>query len=235
MIASDVLCATMCTTCLFPITNHVIFKMHDQKLYGLIPVIHTDARLTISDTFSCDLGNETEGFVDMETLYVPDNITSIKWNGLGRYSFVSFVVSESNSVFQTKEGILYTQIGYDREGNTRRKHLIELVACPTLVEHHIVMSGTKRIANCAFKGCKISSLILPDKLEEIGTNAFYMAKNLKHIVIPKSIRRIEPQSWEFFSEVKFGDQTFSSWDSFIEFLLANGYTQKGRIIIKDNH
>ena len=225
----------MCITCLIAITTYTFIKMYNQKLYGLIPTIHTDAKVKMSETSNCALGDETEGFVDMKTLYVPNCITSIRWNGLERYSFASFVVSENNSVFQTKEGILYTQIGYDREGNTRRKHLIELVACPTLVEHHIVMSGTKRIANCAFKGCNISSLILPDKLEEIGTNAFYMAQNLKRIVIPKSIKLIEPQSRNSLTEIKYGDQTFSSWNSFLEFLLTNGYTKKGGIIIKDNH
>lgn len=208
-----------------------IFKQ--SKVYGLIKIVHSEAVVNMDDnTNNMVSGTDTEGFVDMVELHVPDNVTSIKWNGLERVEFARFVVSNGNKVFQTKEGVLYTKKGYDREGNSRRKRMIELVACPTMIQHHVIMTGTKRIANCSFKDCKISSIILPEGLEEIGVNAFYMAYNLKSIVIPTSVKRIEPQSRESFSEIKYEDQLFGSWAEFLEFLLSNGFELKNGNIVK---
>lgn len=110
--------------------------------------------------------------------------------------------------------------------------MIELVACPTLVEHHIVMSGTKRIANCAFKGCQISSLIIPDGLVEIGCNAFYMTPNLKSITIPISIKCIEPQSHVSFEKIQYDNHIFENWFTWCNFLLNEGFVNKNGKLIK---
>ena len=52
--------------------------------------------------------------------------------------------------------------------------MIELVACSTNVINHNVQLRTIRIANCAFKGTRITNQNLPSSLEEIGTNVFIM-------------------------------------------------------------
>lgn len=177
-------------------------------------------------------GDDTDGFSYMETLLVPNDVNSIEWNGLGRSNFKRFCVDQNNSVFQAVNGVLYTKKGYDRLGCAGRKHMIELVACPTLIEQHMVISGTKRIANCAFKGCKINSLILPEGLEEIGVNAFYMATKLNRIIIPKTIQRIEPQSHESFVQVIYDNNSFDSWQKFVAFLLSNGFELRSGNILR---
>lgn len=204
------------------------------KNYGLIPCNHSEATVCMISGSNKFLGDETEGYVDMATLCVPENITSIKWNGLGRVKFEKFIVADNNKVFQAKDGVLYTKRGYDRDGASWRKLMIELVACPTLISYHNTMEGTKRIANCAFKGCLISELILPQGLEEIGTNAFYMAQNLRIIEIPLSLRLIEPQSKVSFTRVQYGTQSFNCWESFLDYLQSVGFVKKnGKIILRN--
>lgn len=141
-------------------------------------------------------GNSSEGYSELEEIIITKDIDRVEWNGLGRCRFKKFKVVPENKVFCEMDGVLYTQKGYDRKGDTHRKHMIELVACPTNVSTHNVMPGTIRIANCAFKGSNIETLQLPNTLEEIGVNAFYLAPNLKYLKLPMSIRKIEAQKVE---------------------------------------
>lgn len=201
------------------------------KLYGACPIIHSASTVTMTQIEGRAFGNDTEGYYNVETICVPDDVSSIVWNGIGRLHFSHFMVEPKNKVFQAIDGVLYTKKGYDRHGCTRRKHMIELVACPTLIEKHDVVSGTKRIANCAFKECAIKVLTLPEGLEEIGINAFYMANELRSIIVPQTIRRIEPQSYVSFNQVIYDNNIFDSWQKFLDFLLSNGFeTKKGNII-----
>jgi hypothetical protein len=132
--------------------------------------------------------------------------------------------------------VLYTKKGYDRSGKTEKKHMIELVACPTNVETHNVISDTVRIANCAFKGSLIETLNLPDTLEEIGVNAFYMTPNLKHLKLPLSIRKIESQdvgmSGDASPSIEYNGQNFTNWEALYEYMLRNGFEKKNGNIVK---
>ena len=134
------------------------------------------------------------------------------------------------------DGVLYTQKGFNRNGETYRKHMIELVACPTNVSAHNVMIGTIRIANCAFKGSMIEKLQLPDTLEEIGVNAFYLTPNLKYLKLPMSIRKIEAQdvgiSGNVSPQIEYDAHSFSNWDSLYEYMLRNGFDKKNGNIVR---
>ena len=166
------------------------------KQYGIY-VNKSSASVLTSNELSDDIhslsGNSSEGFCDLEEIIITKDVDNVEWNGLGRCRFRKFRVDPENRVFCEEDGVLYTQKGYNRKGETNKKHMIELVACPTNVLSHDVKPGTKRIANCAFKGTKIETLNLPDTLEEIGVNAFYLTPNLKYLKIPMSIRKIEAQ------------------------------------------
>ena len=105
----------------------------------------------------------------------------------------------------------------------------ELVACPTNVYSHDVIYGTTRIANCAFKGSCIANLSLPSTLEEIGTNAFYFADQLKSIEIPSSIRMIEPQLTRTQLLIRFDNHQFESWDNLFSYMLNNGFENNNKI------
>ena len=181
-------------------------------------------------------GNSSEGYCDLEEIIITKDVNKIEWNGLGRWKFRKFNVAPENKVFCEVEGVLYTQKGYDRNGSTDRKQMIELVACPTNVRSHDVIHGTKRIANCAFKGSLIETLNLPDTLEEIGVNAFYMTPNLKHLKLPLSIRKIESQdvgmSGDASPSIEYNGQNFTNWEALYEYMLRNGFEKKNGNIVK---
>lgn len=215
------------------------FNSNNLKRYGIYvetsscPVCFS-SKLT-GDIYSLN-GNLYEGYFNLEKLQITKDVCEVKWNGLGRCKFKKFEVSQDNSVFQSIDGVLYTKKGYDRSGKTDKKHMIELVACPTNVETHNVISDTIRIANCAFKGSLIETLNLPDTLEEIGVNAFYMTPNLKHLKLPLSIRKIESQdvgmSGDASPSIEYNGQNFTNWEALYEYMLRNGFEKKNGNIVK---
>lgn len=172
-------------------------------------------------------GVSSDGFFKLKKIYVTKEVRKVRWNGLGRACFESFEVDPENPIFQEVEGVLYTRKGFDRDGNTNRKKMIELVACPTMVPYHRVIPGTIRIACCAFKGSQIMTLELPDTLQEIGVNAFYFAKNLRTLEIPSNIKRIEPQKETGTISIRYNNSTFRSWKDLEEHLLSQGFTRIG--------
>ena len=203
------------------------------KLYGTVSYTFSDKELS-SDILTVDphrlTGNDTEGYFQLEKIILTKDVTSVKWNGLGRNSFSLFEVSSENLVFQAIDGVLYTKMGYNREGENHKKKFMELVACPTRVRCHEVAYGTKRIGNCAFKDCLIEELVLPNTLEEIGANAFYFANRLQSIAIPKSIKTIEPQKDGPYS-ILFDSQRFDTWKALFDYLLNHGFEMKNHRVV----
>ena len=203
------------------------------KRYGIY--IQKSSRQTLtSDDFSDDnhslSGNSSDGYSDLEEIIITKDINKVEWNGLGRCRFRKFNVAPENKVFCEVDGLLYTQKGYNRKGDAYRKHMIELVACPTNVSIHNVMPGTIRIANCAFKGSMIETLCLPDTLEEIGVNAFYLTPKLKYLKLPMSIRKIEAQdvgkSGDVSPQIEYDTHSFNNWEELYEYMLINGFEKK---------
>lgn len=214
-------------------------SVNSLKQYGIYvnkssaPVLKSNE---LSDNIHSLSGNSSEGFCDLEEIIITKYVGKVEWNGLGRCRFRKFSVEPENHIFCEVDGVLYTQKGYNRKGETNKKHMIELVACPTNVLSHDVVSGTKRIANCAFKGTKIETLNLPDTLEEIGVNAFYHTPNLKYIKLPKSIRKIEAQdvgkSGDSSPRIEYDAHSFDNWASLYEYMLRNGFDKRNGNITK---
>lgn len=207
--------------------------------YGVYIQKSSSSTLT-SDDFSDAThslnGNSSDGYSDLEEIIITKEISKVEWNGLGRCRFRKFKVDPENKVFCEADGVLYTQKGYDRKGDTQRKRMIELVACPTNVSTHNVMAGTIRIANCAFKGSNVEKLNLPDTLEEIGVNAFYLANQIKELEIPLSIRKIESQdvgkSGAPSPTIKYDGHVFLNWEDLYTYMCEHGFERKYGNVIK---
>lgn len=213
--------------------------LNDLKRYGYFVAKSSKPILTSEDLTDDILylnGNSSEGFCDLEEIIITKDVGKVEWNGLGRYRFRRFKVVPENKIFCEVDGVLYTRKGYDREGDTHRKQMIELVACPTNVPTHIVMPGTKRIANCAFKGSMIETLQLPDTLEEIGVNAFYLTPNLKYLKLPMSIRKIYAQdvgkSGDISPQIEYETHRFNNWEELYEYMLKNGFKKNNGNIVR---
>ena len=215
------------------------FSSNKLKRYGIY-VETSSCPVCISSERSRDIyslnGNLYEGYYNLEKILITKYICEVKWNGLGRCNFKTFEVSQDNKVFQTIEGVLYTRKGYDRCGKTDKRNMMELVACPTNVKTHNVISGTTRISNCAFKGTNIEKLSLPDSLEEIGVNAFYLANQIKELEIPLSIRKIESQdvgkSGATSPTIKYDGHVFLNWEDLYVYMCEHGFERRyGNIIV----
>lgn len=219
-------------------SNNNDTPLYYSNKYGLIFFKSSDRALSSEDLTTgenCINGFSSEGFFQLEKIVLNHDVTSVVWNGLGRHNFNRFEVAPENLVFEAIDGVLYTKRGYDRQGKTHRKKIKELVACPTNVCCHNVIHGTTRIANCAFKGSCISNLCFPSTLEEIGTNAFYFANQLKSIEIPLSIRIIEPQLTRKQLLIRFDNHQFVSWNALFGYMLENGFEKKNNIIKKQKY
>lgn len=115
---------------------------------------------------------------NVKVIKIGEAVRNISWNMYQCNSLIDIFVDKNNKVFHDINGVLYkgkTLLGFP-SGRTGTYH---------------VPDGTKRLHNCSFKTSKISQIILPNSLEEIGTNVFYECKNLTEIILPHSIKKVE--------------------------------------------
>lgn len=123
-----------------------------------------------------------EGFAfsnckDIRNLTIGKDVICIEWNMYLCESMQNIYVQAGNPVYHDKDGVLFK----DKE----------LIAFPQARQgEYRIPYGTRKIGSHAFKTSKIHSVILPESLQEIGTNAFYECGNLKQIVLPKSIKKV---------------------------------------------
>ena len=83
---------------------------------------------------------------------------------------------------------------YGVEYDIKQKILIK--ASPDLKEEYIVHPNTEIIHPFAFINCKkIESIVLPDKLQYIGTGSFLGCSALKRIDIPDSVLQISSNTF----------------------------------------
>ena len=81
------------------------------------------------------------------------------------------------------------------EYDIKQKVLIK--ASPELREEYIIHQNTEIIHPFAFMDCKkIESIVLPDKLQYIGTGSFLGCSALKHIDIPDSVLQISSNTFQ---------------------------------------
>ena len=168
--------------------------------YGKPPYISTPRRIEIPPKYEykgelLDIveisGHPFEECNDLEELVIPETVRRIHWNGCGRLKLKRFIVHPDNPVFQDIDGVLFTRIGYNRDGISKY-HWMELIAYPSGKGFdYIVPNGVTRLGNQSFKYTSISYLELPTTLKEIGMNVFYGCKNLKELEIPTSVVKIE--------------------------------------------
>lgn len=119
---------------------------------------------------------EITGVVSVE---IPASVESISSSNFGK-TITEFIVAEDNEHYCSKDGILY-----EKENNM-------LFRCPAgRSGSAAVADGTKLIRGYAFYECKeITSVSLPDVLQEIGAGAFVGCTELKSINIPRSVTEI---------------------------------------------
>lgn len=113
----------------------------------------------------------------VKEIFIGADVNEIEWNMYECVSLLNIRVDSKNMVYHDVDGVLF-------KGQ-------ELIAFPHGRRgKYIVPEGIKKLGNCSFKSSRIDNIVLPDSLEEIGSNVFYECLNLSEIVLPRGIKKV---------------------------------------------
>ena len=122
----------------------------------------------------------------LESVSLPDSLIIMDRNPFDYCRKLKTVeVSPYHSVYAAARGALYDRLS------------LTLI---TVLDHEdtgtfTVAQGTRRIEEGAFEGSRFSSVILPDSVREIGSQAFSGCKNLTEIILPEGVTTIDSQAF----------------------------------------
>lgn len=120
-----------------------------------------------------------ESLVSIE---IPSTVTSIEAYAFdGCYSLTEIKVDSKNKNYKSIDGDLYSKDG------------------KTLVQYAIgkkgktfrIPSNVKEIVEGAFRGCTLETIGISSNVETVICGTFFMCENLKSVVIPKSVKKID--------------------------------------------
>jgi len=124
------------------------------------------------------IGETAFYFCSLSNYVIPAGVTDIGIGAFRSSGVSSFVVSEDNTEFAAKAGILYS------------KDLCTLVMYPDRYDESFTVPDTvTAIGNGAFAMSKLSKVTFPSTLETIGDYAF-MGSNISEVTIPASVTLI---------------------------------------------
>ena len=168
---------------------------YEEKDDGTIAITNysgKDTDITIPDAINgkkvTELGvNAVSYYSRIKEINIPQSVRKINFSdSFGNIAFydsnlIDINVSEGNSSYASRDGILYN------------KEKTKLLRCPPGKEGMInIPEGVEKIAEYAFMGCgRLTSINIPEGVKEIGTKAFTYCSNLTEINIPESIKIID--------------------------------------------
>ena len=122
-------------------------------------------------------------FPEMLVLDTNDSLSGVEVRELAHMSSsaVSYLkyFSISSHDYKTLDGIVYTKNG-------------KMVVAGSLgLEHVVIPEGVEKFRHSAFRNCKIRSVMLPDSLTEIRSEAFCGCRNLQSVKLGNSVNIIE--------------------------------------------
>ncbi|MDD4222599.1 MAG: leucine-rich repeat domain-containing protein, partial [Candidatus Methanomethylophilus sp.] len=123
-----------------------------------------------------------EGCSSLTSVTIPGGVTAMGYRVFaGCTSLSEIVVEDSNTVFSSDEGILYSEDGE------------WLLICPSGKTGAVtVPEGVENISGEAFDACmSVTSVTMPDSLTSIGYGAFYGCVSLASVTIPENVTSID--------------------------------------------
>ena len=115
-------------------------------------------------------------------LYIP---ASVKYISVPFSRFNNTIIDENNPYYYIENNMLFTK---------DKKVLISYV--DTGAETVVIPEGVVEIADQAFYSAEMKSVVLPETLEIIGTEAFSYCYNLESIVIPEGVTQIKNAAFD---------------------------------------
>lgn len=130
----------------------------------------------------------------LQSVTIPSAVSGIGAMPFGRCEKLQEIhVSDRNSVYMDKDGILFS-----KDGKT-------LIQFPGGKEgSYQIPEGCEMIGYGAFAECLLEKVLMPETLKKIGNEAFYAASSLQEIHFPDSLEEI--------GEAVFADEYGYSWN-----------------------
>ncbi len=122
------------------------------------------------------------GCSGLTSVTIPDGVTSIgDFAFQGCTSMLSFEVSENNTAYSSKDGVLFN----------KDKTKLERYPCGKSETEYIIPDSVTSIGSSAFSYCeKLSSVTIPDSVISIENYAFEGCTGLTSVTIPESVTSI---------------------------------------------
>lgn len=115
------------------------------------------------------------------TINIPASVTKVAFNTFNvTYMLLNFVVDPQNTVFSSREGVLYSKSG------------LSVIRYPRGRKGgYAIPDGVTTIVDGAFNGCvDMTAISMPGSVKKIGYAAFY-ACNLTSVTIPSAVEKID--------------------------------------------
>ena len=159
----------------------------------------------------------------LEKINIPAKVTELDGVFPGYGKITDIEVSPDNQVFCTRDGVLFD----------RGKDKLVLFPSGRGDEHYEIPEGTLAIESGAFIRAKLTEIVIPGSVREIGADAFFCCEQLASVTISEGVE-------------KFGNRTFWYCNGLKEIRLPRSLAKVGenpfrecenlrRIIVDEDH
>jgi hypothetical protein len=123
----------------------------------------------------------------VKSIVIPHSVNKIHFSSFNECeSLEEITVDDTNNVFSSLNGVLYTK---------DKKKIIRFPAAKKEIEYRIT-EGVEMIVSMAFDSCtNLETVEIPDSVTQIGYRAFYNCSKLNQLVIPEKVFMIEESAF----------------------------------------
>lgn len=141
---------------------------------------------------SFDTNFDPDGCLIINTLIIPETVTSFKRAHATCGGLKEIIVKEGNPVYRSVDGVVYD------------KQMKTLLWSPTFRRGTMtVPQGVEKIGENAFQSSRLSAILLPDSLREIGAEAFaHCFTHLTSLDIPQGVEKIGEGAFSWCDKLK---------------------------------
>ena len=144
------------------------------------------------------IGDEAFSYTDLESVSIPDSVTKIGVNAFYGISELTSVSIGKNVKEIGRDA--FSSTGYSSNANNWSNgvlyvgnYLVDTDS--TLTGNCVIKTGTKLIADYAFRSSTITGVTIPDTVTNIGKGAFYFCSALSSLSIPNTVTEIKDETF----------------------------------------
>ena len=166
------------------------------------------------------------GCISLTSVTIGNGVTSISDSFSGCVSLKSFTVSESNSAYSSKDGVLFN------------KNKTKLVAYPAGKTNtsYTIPNSVSEIKEWAFSDCSdLTNVTIPNSVSKISYGTFWGCSSLTSVTIPTSVKSIDGYAFEYCSSLtsvtipnsvtSIGEWAFSDCSSLTSITIPNSVSK----------